>query len=246
MIDDLAWRWRPVQQQRVQRPHQRLRASRAGPSVGVLIFQHARSIARLGVSWSARCRRRRSTPSGERADSGPRSFFQCRGWRRVSLYLPAGVRSKACAYGDFDALVGFVTADKDCVNRCDEGGYYPLQWAALNNRVAEASYLLEQGAAINAVDHTGELPGYVQAVCRLGSTSWGSRLGSLGAGPNPCGHACAQVKPRCTGLPSGAPSHASRLCCAMGRTVSSATTAATPCATWRLSTGRQQCCITSA
>jgi hypothetical protein len=35
-------------------------------------------------------------------------------------------------------------------------GYVPIQWAALNNRVAEATYLLSNGAAINAADPTGQ------------------------------------------------------------------------------------------
>lgn len=35
-------------------------------------------------------------------------------------------------------------------------GYIPLQWAALNNRVAECTYLLSNGADINAADPTGQ------------------------------------------------------------------------------------------
>lgn len=35
-------------------------------------------------------------------------------------------------------------------------GYIPLQWAALNNRVAESTYLLSNGADINAADPTGQ------------------------------------------------------------------------------------------
>ena len=64
--------------------------------------------------------------------------------------------SKACAYGDFDRLKQFVEAEPPCVNKPDESGYFPLQWAALNNRVAETSYLLSKGALINATDHTGQ------------------------------------------------------------------------------------------
>lgn len=63
---------------------------------------------------------------------------------------------KACAYGDFEKARAFVTADAASVNRPDEEGYYPLQWAALNNRVAEATFLLGHGALVNAVDHTGQ------------------------------------------------------------------------------------------
>lgn len=64
--------------------------------------------------------------------------------------------SKACAYGDFDKLKQFVEADPSCIDKPDENGYRALQWAALNNRVAETTYLLNQGAAINAADQTGQ------------------------------------------------------------------------------------------
>lgn len=64
--------------------------------------------------------------------------------------------SKACAYGAYDKLQEFVAADPGCVNAPDESGYFPLQWAALNNRMAEANYLLAQGASVNATDHTGQ------------------------------------------------------------------------------------------
>ena len=64
--------------------------------------------------------------------------------------------SKACAYGDFDKLKSFIEQDPACVNTPDESGYYPLQWAALNNRVAEATYLISCGASVNCIDHTGQ------------------------------------------------------------------------------------------
>jgi len=64
--------------------------------------------------------------------------------------------SKACAYGDFDKLREYVEADPSCVTQPDESGYTPLQWAALNNRVAEATFLLSHGALVNAQDHTGQ------------------------------------------------------------------------------------------
>jgi len=63
---------------------------------------------------------------------------------------------KACAYGDFDALRRFVEAAPSCVNAADEQGYIPLQWAALNNRVAECTYLLTNGADVAAADPTGQ------------------------------------------------------------------------------------------
>jgi ankyrin repeat protein len=64
--------------------------------------------------------------------------------------------SKACAYGDFDKLKQFIVEDPSCVNASDESGYYPLQWAALNNRIVEVNYLLSEGASINATDGTGQ------------------------------------------------------------------------------------------
>ncbi|GIL66775.1 hypothetical protein Vafri_20284 [Volvox africanus] len=63
---------------------------------------------------------------------------------------------KACAYGDFDKLRQFAEADPSSVNKPDENGYYPLQWAALNNRVPESTYLLQHGGNVNAIDHTGQ------------------------------------------------------------------------------------------
>ena len=49
-------------------------------------------------------------------------------------------------------------------------GYFPLQWAALNNRVGIISYLLERGATINLQDHTGQT-----------ALHWASVRGSLSA-----------------------------------------------------------------
>mmetsp|Transcript_10218 Transcript_10218/g.28917 ORF Transcript_10218/g.28917 Transcript_10218/m.28917 type:complete len:185 (+) Transcript_10218:60-614(+) len=52
--------------------------------------------------------------------------------------------SKACAYGDLDRL-GELLKEKDysLLSTPDAEGYYPLQWAALNNQVHCAKYLLE-------------------------------------------------------------------------------------------------------
>ena len=35
-------------------------------------------------------------------------------------------------------------------------GYFPLQWAALNNRVGIASFLLENGCDVNRADGQGQ------------------------------------------------------------------------------------------
>uniref|UniRef100_A0A7R9V718 S-acyltransferase n=1 Tax=Chlamydomonas euryale TaxID=1486919 RepID=A0A7R9V718_9CHLO len=64
--------------------------------------------------------------------------------------------SKACAYGDFDKLKQFFSEDPASINQPDESGYYPLQWAALNNRTVEVNYLLSVGASMNAADGTGQ------------------------------------------------------------------------------------------
>ena len=67
---------------------------------------------------------------------------------------------KACAHGDLDKLKEFIDADPQSGNAPDEQvgtrrkdsaisscfslkGYYPLQWAALNNQVSAVSYLLQ-------------------------------------------------------------------------------------------------------
>jgi ankyrin repeat protein len=64
--------------------------------------------------------------------------------------------SKACAYGDFDKLRSFIQEDPESVNKPDEQGYYPLQWASLNNRVAETTFLLSNGANVNLCDQSGQ------------------------------------------------------------------------------------------
>ncbi|KAH9311456.1 hypothetical protein KI387_026491, partial [Taxus chinensis] len=62
----------------------------------------------------------------------------------------------ASAYGDLDKLNRLVENEGCSVSQPDAGGYYALQWAALNNRAAAAQYLIEHGADVNAVDHTGQ------------------------------------------------------------------------------------------
>eukprot|EP00252_Welwitschia_mirabilis_P022671 TRINITY_DN6201_c0_g1_i1.p1 TRINITY_DN6201_c0_g1~~TRINITY_DN6201_c0_g1_i1.p1 ORF type:complete len:623 (+),score=104.75 TRINITY_DN6201_c0_g1_i1:176-2044(+) len=62
----------------------------------------------------------------------------------------------ASAYGFLDKLRKLVEEDGYAVSEPDSGGYYALQWAALNNRVAVAQYLIENGADINATDNSGQ------------------------------------------------------------------------------------------
>ncbi len=64
--------------------------------------------------------------------------------------------SKACAFGDFEKLRAFFDSDPSSINAADASGYYPLQWAALNNRLQEANFLLSKQVQINAADGTGQ------------------------------------------------------------------------------------------
>jgi len=63
---------------------------------------------------------------------------------------------RAAAYGNIDAMTRMIDADEGCVNAPDGAGYRALQWAALNNRVAAATLLLERGSSINAGDNDGQ------------------------------------------------------------------------------------------
>ncbi|XP_076885446.1 protein S-acyltransferase 24-like [Bidens hawaiensis] len=62
----------------------------------------------------------------------------------------------AAAYGDLEKLKNLVESEGCSVTKPDDLGYRALQWAALNNRVAAAQYILERGADVNAVDLTGQ------------------------------------------------------------------------------------------
>jgi len=62
----------------------------------------------------------------------------------------------AAAHGDVEKLQFLVQQQGCSVSEPDAGGYYALQWGALNNRTAAAQYLLEHGADLNAVDFSGQ------------------------------------------------------------------------------------------
>lgn len=62
----------------------------------------------------------------------------------------------AAAYGDLEKLMRLVEQDGCSVSVPDAGGYYALQWSALNDRAVAAQYLLEHGADVNAADYTGQ------------------------------------------------------------------------------------------
>lgn len=60
---------------------------------------------------------------------------------------------RAAAYGNQEKLELFVKSNASLVDAKDANGFRPLQWAALNNRVAIAKYLLDLGADVNAGDN---------------------------------------------------------------------------------------------
>ncbi|CAM8963173.1 unnamed protein product [Rhodiola kirilowii] len=62
----------------------------------------------------------------------------------------------AAAYGDMEKLQRLVESEGCSVSEPDGMGYYALQWAALNNRIAAAQYIIEHGGDVNATDHTGQ------------------------------------------------------------------------------------------
>ncbi|CAH9079753.1 unnamed protein product [Cuscuta europaea] len=62
----------------------------------------------------------------------------------------------ASAYGDFQKLRKFVENDGVSLAHPDENGYYPLQWAALNNFADIVQYIIEHGGNVHANDNTGE------------------------------------------------------------------------------------------
>ncbi|CAH9098660.1 unnamed protein product [Cuscuta europaea] len=62
----------------------------------------------------------------------------------------------AAAYGDMKKLQRLVEREGCLVSEPDGLGYYALQWAALNNHVASAQYIIEHGGDVNAADHTGQ------------------------------------------------------------------------------------------
>ena len=63
---------------------------------------------------------------------------------------------RAAAYGNVEAMKRMVEEDPQCVNARDGAGYRALQWAALNNRVAAATLLLDSGSEVDAGDNEGQ------------------------------------------------------------------------------------------
>lgn len=88
-------------------------------------------------------------------------------WNRVlltELLFYTSAVWKAAAYGDLDALRRFNEEDPGSLSLPDEQGYSTLQWAALNNRVAVISYLIDQGCDVNVSDASGQRPLHWSAV----------------------------------------------------------------------------------
>ncbi|KFM25488.1 Protein S-acyltransferase 24 [Auxenochlorella protothecoides] len=71
---------------------------------------------------------------------------------------------KAAAYGDFDVLTRLAGADPSLLHAPDDQGFYALQWAALNNRVAVLTYLLGAGCAVDVADASRQTPLHWAAV----------------------------------------------------------------------------------
>lgn len=55
----------------------------------------------------------------------------------------------ACAYGNYEQLTEVAEESPELLSAPDEMGYFPLQWAALNNRVGIIAYLIDKGVNIN-------------------------------------------------------------------------------------------------
>ncbi|VFQ59099.1 unnamed protein product [Cuscuta campestris] len=62
----------------------------------------------------------------------------------------------ASAAGDLQKLREFVENDGVSPALPDPNGYYPLQWAALNNFPDAVQYIIEHGGNVHAKDHTGQ------------------------------------------------------------------------------------------
>ncbi|KAM0937954.1 putative protein S-acyltransferase [Dioscorea sansibarensis] len=60
----------------------------------------------------------------------------------------------ASAYGDLQKVRDFVEREGHTVSKPDGNGYHALQWAALNNHVDVAQYIIEHGGDVNAADNT--------------------------------------------------------------------------------------------
>lgn len=72
----------------------------------------------------------------------------------IILYLDITL-FQAAQMGKFDVVARYVEGDRAIVNRRDFQDVTALHWAAINNHVLVARYLLDHGAEVNAIG--GEL-----------------------------------------------------------------------------------------
>ncbi|ESQ51112.1 hypothetical protein EUTSA_v10022988mg [Eutrema salsugineum] len=70
----------------------------------------------------------------------------------------------ASAYGDLHQLKRFVEHGGSSVSLPDANGYYAIQWAALNNSLDVAQYIIEHGGDVNAADNIQQTPLHWAAV----------------------------------------------------------------------------------
>ncbi|KAG7583774.1 Ankyrin repeat [Arabidopsis suecica] len=70
----------------------------------------------------------------------------------------------ASAYGDLNQLKHFVEHNGSSVSLPDANGYYALQWAALNNSLHVAQYIIEHGGDVNSADNIQQTPLHWAAV----------------------------------------------------------------------------------
>ena len=75
----------------------------------------------------------------------------------IVLVVPAFAADihEAAKAGDLDKVQALIKADPDAVNLRDGSGRTPLHWAARNDRLGVAEFLLNSGADVQAVDNLG-------------------------------------------------------------------------------------------
>lgn len=70
----------------------------------------------------------------------------------------------ASAYGDLHQLKHFVEHNGSSVSLPDDNGFYALQWAALNNSLHVAQYIIQHGGDVNSADNIQQTPLHWAAV----------------------------------------------------------------------------------
>ncbi|KAL1193987.1 putative protein S-acyltransferase 23 [Cardamine amara subsp. amara] len=70
----------------------------------------------------------------------------------------------ASAYGDLNQLKRFVEYNPSSLSLPDSNGFFALQWAALNNSLHVAQFIIEHGGDVNSVDNIKQTPLHWAAV----------------------------------------------------------------------------------